>query len=433
NGIAIASTIAESGNGLDRELVFHAAKVPALGTRTYHLNPSEKQMSNKIASSPYLLENQFLQVSINPKTGNINSIFDKPLNREMLQTGKEGNVIELHENLPSYWDAWNIGYTDNSWELNKADSIELIEKNDVRTVIRVKKSFLGFSKANRAPTEGFPSSFFVQDIILRHDSRSLDIRMDIDWWEDHTLLKISFPFAIDADEATYEIPHATIARSTKRETIWEKARYEVPVHRWADLSHTDSGVSLINNSKYGMDIHNNIMRLTLLTSPLWPDPMADRGRHKVEYSIYPHAGDWKKAATVRKAMEMNLPLIAHEISDSSGSLTPHSDSTTIAQKQIHEFRHGNFSVDAENVVITALKKSEGRETLVMRIVETKGKETEFTLGLPETFSTAYEVDLLEKRLESANIHDCKLAISIKPFEIKSFEFVIEKMQKKEIK
>ncbi len=124
------------------------------------------------------------------------------------------------------------------------------------------------------------------------------------------MLKVAFPVSVNNNIATYEIPYGSITRSTKRETSWEKAKYEVAAQNWADLSDNNYGVSLLNNSKYGYDIKDNVMRLSLLRSPKWPDPTTDMGTHSIEYSLYPHKGNWKDANTVRKGYEFNHPLIA---------------------------------------------------------------------------------------------------------------------------
>jgi alpha-mannosidase len=413
-GEVAPSRIVESDNGLHRELVFRARNIPSLGTRLYSLHAQEPSRPRGELAQRNTLENEYLRVTVNPRTGNISSIYDKANHREALERGREGNVIELHENLPDFWDAWNIGYTGRSWTVDEVDAIELVEDNEVRSVLRVKKSFLGLTKANRAPTEGFPSSFFVQDIVLYRDSPRIDVHMTIDWWEDHTLLKIAFPFAVEPEMATYEIPYGSIERSTRRETVWERARFEVPVHRWADLSANGYGVSLLNDSKYGMDIHDNVMRLTLLTSPLWPDPMADRGKNKVVYSVYPHAGDWKEADTVRRATELNLPLIGVVVEDGHGF--------SGAEPGIMSF----VTVDKKNAVLTAMKKAESSDASIVRVVETEGLSGRVVLEMPAKVESAVEVDLLENDIGEVETNGHRVLFPLSPFEIKSLRITLER-------
>ena len=405
HGTLLPSRVLTSDDGLDRRLMFIASPVPSLGTTVFHLRSGSRQATTSLHHDGLTIENRHLRVRVDPESGNIASIYDKVRGREVLAEGSHGNVIQLHENLPSYWDAWNIGYTGRSWTLDRADSIELIDLAPVALTIRVRKSFLGLSKANRAPTEGFPSSFFTQDITLHADSPQLDLRLGVDWWEDHTLLKVAFPFAVDSDVATYEIPYASIERTTRRDTPAEKARFEVSVHRWADISGSGYGVSLLNDSKYGMDTHGTTMRLTGLTSPLWPDPFADRGGQDMRYAVYPHPGSWRDVRTVELAHEMNLPLVARMLEPREGE--PPVD-------------RSYFGLDGNGVVLTAIKRSEDGHGLVLRLVESLGSEVDGWVTMPGEIESAIEVDLLERPLGDADFEGDRLRFVITAHEIKSF-------------
>ena len=117
------------------------------------------------------------------------------------------------------------------------------------------------------------------------------------------MLKVAFPVSVGDTVATYEIPYGTINRSTLWRDSFDSAKVEVSAQRWADLSQDDYGISLLNRAKYGYDIKGNTIRLSLLRSPVWPDPTADRGKHTMEYALYPHAGRWQAARTVRRGYE----------------------------------------------------------------------------------------------------------------------------------
>ena len=177
--------------------------------------------------------------------------------------------------------------------------MQLIEKGPLRGVIRVSRTW--------------HNSKFVQDITLYANSDQVDVVNDIDWHETHILLKTAFPLAASSNMATYEIPYGTIERPTTRNNSWEQAKFEVSALRWADLGNGTNGFSLINESKYGYDCKGNLLRLTLLRSPVEPDPNADRGHHHFTYSLYPHGGDWKTALTVRHGYEYNYRLRAMQV------------------------------------------------------------------------------------------------------------------------
>ena len=152
---------------------------------------------------------------------------------------------------------------------------------------------------------------------------------------------------------------APIDRPTTRNNSWEKAQFEVPAMRWADLGDGKHGLSVINNTKYGYDAVGNLLRLTLLRSPKWPDPDADMGHQHFQYALYPHAGTWKDAMTVRHGYEYSYPLTAESTTAHPGALPA---------------SHSFASVAPENVVLTAVKKAEDAKGLIFRVYEWAGKE-----------------------------------------------------------
>ncbi len=151
----------------------------------------------------------------------------------------------------------------------------------------------------------FLDSEIIQTIHIYEHIPRIDFVTEIDWQQHETLLKVAFPVNIHANEATYEIPYGNIQRPTHWNTLWDKGRFEVPAQKWADLSEGDYGVSLLNDCKYGYDIKDNVMRLTLIKSPIHPDPNADIGEHQFTYSLYPHAGDWRSGGTIQEAYRLN--------------------------------------------------------------------------------------------------------------------------------
>jgi len=397
-----------------KTLHFIAQKLPALGYRVYSLNrepgneeaSQEPSVDNAVNNTDNILEikNLYYVVKISRRTGNMVSLFDRRMNRELLPAGQEANVLQVYEDMPEDWDAWNIGYTGRMWELNRAESVRVVEESSVRTVVRVKRNFLGLSKNRYSPTEEFPSSFFTQDIILYHNLERIDIMTDADWWEDHMMLKVAFPVNVTSDTATYEIPFAAIQRPTKMETLWEKARFEVPALRWADLSEKEFGVSLLNDSKYGYDIHGNVMKLSLLRSPKWPDPMADQGRHRFVYSIYTHPGDVVAGNTVQRAAELNNPLLTVLTDKSEGSL---------------EIEKGLFDVVGDGVVLETIKKSEQGNGYILRLYESKGKAVEAEVVCFQAPSQVVETDLMETNPQPLAHTGKTITLSFKKFEIKT--------------
>jgi alpha-mannosidase len=392
-------------------LCFLAKKIPAMGYKVYRIQKgSRANYQTSLKTSDTVLENQYFQVTLNPESGNIVSIFDKLQKREVLAPGSSGNQLQLFEDIPNQYDAWEIKYTGRLWELDKAQKIEIANQGPVMASLKVQKNFLGLSKARREPTSDFPSSFFTQEIILYEGIPRIDVQMNADWWEDHVLLKVAFPVDIKSKKATYEIPFAFIERPTTRNTDWESARYEVPAIRWADISEGRYGVSLINESKYGYDIKDNVMRLTLLRSPLSPDPMADRGKHRFSYALYPHKGDWREAKTVQKGYEFNYPLLTLFLDFHPGELPT---------------SYSFFKSSAQNIVLATVKKAEEGDSLLLRFYESEGKLTEAQIELFRKPKKVYELDLMENRLRSINFKDHTLPLNFGKSEIKTLEIIFQ--------
>jgi alpha-mannosidase len=355
-------------------LSFDAARIPPFGYKVFQLLvnasiPTQDPPADVPGTAIATLENDILRVVVDKSTGCITSLFDKRSDFETLASGACGNQLQFFKDAPKDYDAWNIdpGTLDVSPSLiDRADSVELVDKHLIDSSIRV--------------TRHWQNSKFVQTIRLSDDSDQVDIENDIDWHESHVLLKAAFPLAASGPFATYEIPYGSIDRPTTRNNSWEKAQFEVPAMRWADLGDGKHGLSVINNSKYGYDAAGNVLRLTLLRSAKWPDPEADMGHHHFHYALYPHAGTWKDALTVRHGYEYNYPLTAVVTTAHVGSLPA---------------EHSFASVAPENVVLTAVKKAEDANGLIFRVYEWAGKDSTVEFHVPPGATSATVTNLME--------------------------------------
>src|SRR6185437_11347979 len=365
---------------------------PSLGYEVLHVVPGKRAFASDLKVSGLTMENADLRVTVDKSTGCITSLFDKTTNFESLAAHSCGNELQLYHDLPKDYDAWNIDpgtYDVPPHRLDAADSVELIEKGPMRAVIRV--------------THHTQNSKFSQDIILAEGSEEVVVKNDIDWHETHELLKAAFPLAASSDKATFEIPFGTIERPTTRNNSWEKARFEVPAQRWADLGDGQHGFSLINDSKFGYDARGNVLRLTLLRSPTWPDPNADRGHQHFSYALYPHGGGWRKALSVRHGFDFNYKLSAEQVDPHTGEMAA---------------RHSFVSVEPSNVVLTAMKKAEDSNALVFHLYEWAGKSGNITISVPPGATGATETNLMEKPEGSPlSLTGNKVTVPVRPYEI----------------
>jgi alpha-mannosidase len=384
----------EGHDGKVSEVTLHVDHVPALGYKVVNASGPKIELPTSSKASEttesITLENEHLRVALDKKTGCISSLFDKRPGVETLASGSCGDQLQFFKDTPKDYDAWNIDpgtYDVAPATVDDADSVELLKTKVGEHAIRV--------------TYSRPNSKIVQTITLQGDQ--VDVENDIDWHESHVLLKAAFPLAASGPFATYEIPYGSIDRPTTRNNSWEKAQFEVPAMRWADLGDGKHGLSVINNSKYGYDAVGNTLRLTLLRSAKWPDPEADMGHHHFHYALYPHAGTWKDALTVRHGYEYNYPLTAVVTTAHAGSLPA---------------AHSFAAVGPENVVLTAVKKAEDAKGLIFRAYEWAGKDSTVEFHVPAGATGATVTNMQETPEGSAlSVTGDVVKAPIKPYEI----------------
>jgi alpha-mannosidase len=380
------------------------ANVPPLGYATYYVVPGKKPpaFAAAVKASNETLENEFVRVKVDPRTGCMTSLYDKRTSTEMLAPSESdtggpkkaicGNLLQAFRDEPKQWDAWNIDadFEKDHWDLTEADEIKLVESGPLRAILRVKNHF--------------QNSSFVRDITLAAGSPRVDVKMTADWHEKHILLKVAVPVSAHNDKATFEIPYGAIERPTTRNTRAEQAKFEVPALHWADLSDAKHGLSLLNDCKYGYDAKANVLRLSLLRSPEWPDPHADQGLHDFTYSLYVHTGNWKDALTVRRGYELNYPLLVRPADAHSGNLPE---------------QHSFLQLQGDNVVLTAVKKAEDDDALLLRFYEWAGTESEITVRPNAAVENAAETDLMERPLHDLPLNGGFLKVRTKAYEIKT--------------
>ena len=394
--------------GDDRYLI-PVSDVPALGYKILRVTPGcNEKICHELEDITILneddlkpnnhsmwLDNDKIHLKVDDTTGCITSLVDKQSNSELIAPEACGNQLQFFKDLPKDYDAWNIdpGTLDETPSVvEKADSIDYFQGPNFERSIKI--------------TRHWQNSKFVQTIRLQGDQ--IDIENDIDWHEKHVLLKAAFPVAVKSDFATYEIPYGAIERPTTRNNSWEKAQFEVPAMRWADLSGAGAGgkvygLSVLNQDKFGYDAAGNVLRLTLLRSPTWPDPDADQGHHHFHYALYPHAGTWKDALTVRHGWEYNYPLQAVVTTAHTGSLPA---------------EHSFASVSPENVVLTAVKKAEDANGLIFRVYEWAGKETTAEFHVPPGATGATVTNLMERpEGDPLKVEGDVVKVPVHPYEI----------------
>jgi len=404
-----AKPIAVSSNGLvepvqvcEDGLIF-VADVPALGYSTYYLK--EGTVDFETLAKDLTLENEFLRVTVDARTGTIRELYDKKANRIVFNRfqyeatqPKENNLFQVLHEAPHPMSAWIIGEITNVENLLKPEEVKLVENGPVRSKIRV--------------VYRYRRSRICSNIVLFRGIPRVDFQTSIDWREfsnesvDAPMLKVSFtPILKSTGKAVFEIPFGYAERSSDGS--------EVPALRWVDVSDGEYGLTLLNDSKHGFDVLGNAIRMTLVRTSYSPDPTPDQGLHEVLYSLYPHSGDWKTALSFRKGFEINHPLEAVAVTKPS------------AMKGAKPEEMSFIKVEPENIVVSCLKKAEDSDDIVIRFYEATGLETTARLKFGFHVKNVQELDLIERPLtEESRIEENTLIVKVKPLEIKTFKLKV---------
>ncbi|WP_406494574.1 glycosyl hydrolase-related protein [Streptomyces sp. NBC_00846] len=389
---AAQRALAGEGNLL---VVFNAAPfardgVPALGA-TLRTRPPGRPVAPAPCGDGFVLDNGLVRVRIDAQ-GLVTSAYDIAADREALAPGTAGGLLQLHQDFPNEYDAWDIDafYRNTVHNLRDADSVGA-EEGGVRIV------------------RTFGDSRIEQLISLPEGSRRLDIDTEIDWHEKEKLLKAAFPLDVRADHSSAEIPFGHVQRPTHTNTSWDAAKFEICAHRFLHLGERGWGAAVVNDSTYGHEVTRDVradggttttVRLSLLRAPRFPDPDADQGHHRLRYGFVIGADI---ADTVREGYAFNQP---------ERSLP----GSTEVQPLV--------TADNEAVVIETVKLADDRSgDIVVRLYEAHGGRARTVLTASFPLASAAETDLLERELDPRENMDAvqadgrRVLLALRPFQI----------------
>jgi len=386
-------------------LLIHAPdrEVPSLGWTSFALRRETADAASPgvspgvetgEAEGGAIIENGLLRVEISDD-GGLARVYDKVEGREVLDG--RGNRLRVYADKPPNWDAWDIDedYEGEEGEVPGASSVEVVEAGPLRGAVRVERRFRG--------------SLITQTYKLLAGSRRLDIETCVDWHERQVLLRALFPLEIRSHEAAFETMYGAVKRPTHRNTSWDEVRFEVSAHRFSDLSEPGYGVALLNDGKYGHSAKGNVLGISLLRSPLYPDPLADEGEHRFTYSLFPHPGDWTSAGVAREAFTLNAPVFPVM---AQGDASP----------------QGFSLVEAEGLELAlgSLKMAEDGEGAILRLYEPHGARGECALRFARRVERVERVNLLEEAEAPVEVHQGSVRLKVRPFEVVTLRVKWEK-------
>jgi alpha-mannosidase len=395
NGNEVPGQVVKDGDG-NREIVFVPDNVASAGYTTFSVRRTRtKAAASALEVSTKRMENRYYALELD-SDGGIIRLLDKRSDREVVARGRVLNDLQLFQDGPEHEAAWNVHCTfeKRRYPFDGKTTIRVIEGGPVRAVVRV--------------TRRHGNTTIEQDLTLYDRLPRIDFVTRADWYARQTMLKAAMPVDVRARGATFEIQFGALERATHRNTSWEQEKFEVCAQRWVDLSEAGYGVSLLNDCKYGHDVKDNVLRITLLRGTESPDPNADLGYHEFTYSLLPHAGDWRDAETVRRAMELNVPMRVMPCRARGGALPP---------------SHSFVTVDGRGVVFESLKRAEDGRGWILRLYESNGGRGPTTVKVNMPVKSVTECNLVEEDERRIRAKAGQFAFDIKPYEIKSFRLM----------
>eukprot|EP01130_Rhizamoeba_saxonica_P002441 TRINITY_DN1223_c0_g1_i2.p1 TRINITY_DN1223_c0_g1~~TRINITY_DN1223_c0_g1_i2.p1 ORF type:complete len:925 (+),score=193.57 TRINITY_DN1223_c0_g1_i2:106-2880(+) len=376
---------------------------------------------NKLATvdqndTSIIMKNEFLTVEFT-LDGNLTSIIHHETNNEVIENNKYGNQFVIFDDVPFFWDAWDVMIYHNQKRKNlMPSSIQIKETGHIRVSVEIIYNISDKSK-------------ITQTVYLDALHDYIEFDTVVDWYEDRKFLKVEFPVNVSSYNASYSTQFGNVQRPTHCNTSWDMAKFEVCGHHWADISEYNFGVALMNDCKYGYACENNTLRLSLLRSPKRPDDNADMGVHTFKYALLPHKFGLEGANLPKRGYEFNVPLVS--ISDDSNSFP-------LIEGLLNS---SFFQVDQENLMIDTIKLAEDDDkAMIVRLWETLGGRGTCHLSSSLPIASANRCNLLEEDDEflpfelfgdvpvksiEQNTSNNQLSFKYSPFEIISIKLHFE--------
>lgn len=386
----------EAGNALlsqqaEDKYYVQVKGLPPMGYQTFRFCPGkEPEESSAFTVDAKHIETPFYSICLNDY-GQITRLYDKQMEREVLAHGERGNVLQVFEDKPLDNDAWDIDifYQQKMREITDLTAFEVIQCGALCLTVHMEWNYM--------------QTVISQDMTLYSGERRIDFKTEVDFHERQQLIKAAFTVDIRSTYATYDIQYGNVRRPNHWNTSWDQARFESVGHRFADLSERNFGVALLNDCKYGYDIKDNVMRISLLRSGLQPDHLQDLGRHTFTYSLLPHEGDFVKGQVVEAAHRLNNPPDVFEGAPLEAS-------------------YSFFTVDNSQVEVDAVKKSEDGRYLVVRFHDFAGARQKVALQPNFSYEAWAESDLMERPLAEFTAAGEAVQMELHPYEIKTVLF-----------
>jgi alpha-mannosidase len=395
--VAAGPSIANAATSARREVVVvdgtaMMVEVPGLGVSPLRAVPCDEAVVVTESS----MANHHLAVRWD-LDGRIVSIIDIARGRELIP-GDEAIECHLAPDQPVEYDAWDL----ESWTHRRhrpvggPATISLVQHGPLAATLRVERDI------GRA-------SHLRQDITLRAGSARLDIHCTIGWHENERLLSMMVPLDVHSHTATCDVQFGVVARPTHTSTSWDAAKFEVCAHRFVDVAEPSFGVAVLNDGRYGHNVQQGGVRVSLLRAANYPDPDADRGRHEVTIAVLPHGPGLH--AVLAEAEALNLPL--RIVEGAAAAVAPPLVSVSHAAVQVSSVKNAD----------------DGSGDVIVRLYEATGDRATCVVRHRHRIDSAATCDLMEAPLDEVHVGDGIVELTLRPFQLLTLRLRIDDARK----
>ncbi|OTB08838.1 glycoside hydrolase family 38 protein [Hypoxylon sp. CI-4A] len=364
----------------------------------------------EVGEGIFVMQND--QLTVRVENGNITSLFDRKVGREIISKGGKANQLVIFDDKPLYWQAWDV-------EVYHLDTRQVVPYGKTKIFEDKEHRVSVLTEANVGENSSIKTILSLSAAIEGQQSY-VESTAHVDWHETMKFLKVEFPVDIRNTEASYETQYGIVKRPTHYNTTWDMAKFEVCCHKFADLSEHGYGVSILNDSKYGFATCGSLMRLSLLRSPKAPDAHADMGKHVIRWAILPHQGELS-ATTVRAGYNFNHPLTvlsASKTADISSLSTEPVKLTGDESLILDCVKRGEDDEDVSSDSILPRRKG---QSVIIRIYDSLGGRSTGKINTIWNVKKVFKTNILEDDGEEIKFDkDGAFQISLGPFEVATY-------------
>ena len=241
-------------------------------------------------------------------------------------------------------------------------------------------------------------------MIMYSSRKEILFKTVFDWHERNILVKTWFYPRIYTGYAYYDMGAGYLTRPTHRNTSWERAKFEVYKHKWVALRNDAYLFSIISHERNGVSIKENEIGLSLLKSPLYPNPLSDYGHIDTYYAITTMDSD--------KIYELNK--IAYELMNPPYVIGK--------GKYMDRMYSISFIKVHGEAIIENIKKCHDKDNcIIIRIYNPVNKDVNVALRPWIRIVKAYNSNILEHDIEEIDADKDRILVKFRPFEIKTIK------------